>query len=188
MPFQCRSALEIALGYRARGVGADPLQFGHCLRQIGEDLIERAELQFGAGSPEHPGGFAGMAGTALPDIEIAQGLLRDTEGVHDRAREEPIQEQELRGIAISSFGVSSVTASPEDEERIKQLQQAAALKDPTMAAAVLASAQAQASHSSTWCSAPGSGQSRVTRRISAYTPTLVSKPANSAEIGVQATW
>ena len=52
--------------------------------------------------------------------------------------------KELRGIAISSFGVSSVTASAEDEERIKQLQQAAALKDPTMAAAVLASAQAQA--------------------------------------------
>lgn len=52
--------------------------------------------------------------------------------------------KELRGIAISSFGVSSVTASPEDEERIKQLQQAAALKDPTMAAAVLANAQAQA--------------------------------------------
>ena len=52
--------------------------------------------------------------------------------------------KELRGIEIASFGVSSVTASPEDEERIKQLQQAAALKDPTMAAAVLAAAQAQA--------------------------------------------
>ena len=52
--------------------------------------------------------------------------------------------KELRGIEIASFGVSSVTASPEDEERIKQLQQAAALKDPTMAAAVLANAQAQA--------------------------------------------
>ena len=49
-----------------------------------------------------------------------------------------------RGIEIASFGVSSVSASEEDEERIKQLQQAAALKDPTMAAAVLASAQAQA--------------------------------------------
>jgi membrane protease subunit (stomatin/prohibitin family) len=52
--------------------------------------------------------------------------------------------KELRGIEIASFGVSSVTASPEDEERIKQLQQAGALKDPTMAAAMLASAQAQA--------------------------------------------
>lgn len=49
-----------------------------------------------------------------------------------------------RGIKIASFGVSSVSASEADEERIKQLQQAAALKDPTMAAAVLASAQAQA--------------------------------------------
>ena len=49
-----------------------------------------------------------------------------------------------RGIAVASFGVSSVTASPEDEERIKSLQAAAALKDPTMAAAAIASAQAQA--------------------------------------------
>jgi len=54
------------------------------------------------------------------------------------------QWKELRGIAVASFGVSSVTASEEDENRIKQLQQAAVLKDPTMAAAVLASAQAQA--------------------------------------------
>ena len=49
-----------------------------------------------------------------------------------------------RGIKIASFGVSSVSASEEDEARIKNLQQAAALKDPTMAAATLASAQAQA--------------------------------------------
>ncbi len=49
-----------------------------------------------------------------------------------------------RGLKIASFGVSSVTASEEDEARIKNLQQAAALKDPTMAAATLASAQAQA--------------------------------------------
>lgn len=51
---------------------------------------------------------------------------------------------ELRGISVASFGVSSVTASEEDEKRIKDLQQAAALRDPTMAAATLASAQAQA--------------------------------------------
>ena len=52
--------------------------------------------------------------------------------------------KDLRGLAVASFGVSSVSASDEDEDLIKKLQQAAALKDPTMAAAVLTSAQAQA--------------------------------------------
>ena len=51
---------------------------------------------------------------------------------------------EERGIQVASFGVSSVTASKEDEDRIKQYQSAAMLKDPTMAAAYVTSAQAQA--------------------------------------------
>ena len=52
--------------------------------------------------------------------------------------------QNQRGVEIISFGVSSVTASEEDEAMIKNLQSAAALRDPTMAAAQLAGAQAQA--------------------------------------------
>lgn len=54
---------------------------------------------------------------------------------------------ELRGIAIASFGVNSVTASPEDEAMIKSLQRDAVMRDPTMAAARLASAQAEAMQS-----------------------------------------
>lgn len=51
---------------------------------------------------------------------------------------------ELRGIQIYSFGVNSVTASREDEEMIKQLQKSAVMRNPNMAAATLAGAQADA--------------------------------------------
>ncbi|MDR3219005.1 MAG: SPFH domain-containing protein [Dysgonamonadaceae bacterium] len=52
--------------------------------------------------------------------------------------------KDLRGLEIASFGVNSVTASKEDEDMIKQLQKSAVMRDPTMAAAALVSAQAQA--------------------------------------------
>ena len=52
--------------------------------------------------------------------------------------------RDLRGLEIVSFGVSSVTASEEDEQMIKDLQKSAVMRDPTMAAATLVSAQADA--------------------------------------------
>ncbi len=51
---------------------------------------------------------------------------------------------ELRGIEVVSFGVNSVTASPEDEQMIKDLQKTATMKDATMGAAALTAAQAEA--------------------------------------------
>lgn len=51
---------------------------------------------------------------------------------------------EQRGIKVVSFGVSSVTANPEDEKRLKDLQFSTPLTNPAMAAARLAGAQATA--------------------------------------------
>jgi membrane protease subunit (stomatin/prohibitin family) len=50
----------------------------------------------------------------------------------------------LRGLAIASFGISSLKASDEDEAMLKQLQRSAVMRDPTMAAATLVGAQSEA--------------------------------------------
>ncbi len=50
----------------------------------------------------------------------------------------------IRGLSIVSIGLNPITLPEEDAELIKQVQKAAVLRDPNMAAATLATAQADA--------------------------------------------
>ena len=50
----------------------------------------------------------------------------------------------LRGISISTFNIKSVSASPEDEQLIKDLQRKAVMRNADMAGAALVAAQADA--------------------------------------------
>ncbi|MCL1804958.1 MAG: SPFH domain-containing protein [Clostridiales bacterium] len=100
------------------------------------------DKQFGAEVQTHlQGAFArisekGVRYSALPAhaAEIAAALNEILSA----------QWRDLRGIEIVSFGVSSVNADEKDEERIKNLQQITVMRDPTNAAAAIASAQADA--------------------------------------------
>ena len=78
----------------------------------------------------------GIRYSALPGhaSELADALNEELSG----------KWRELRGVEVVSFGVSSVKASDEDEAMIKELQRNAALRNPTMAAATLVGAQADA--------------------------------------------
>ena len=78
----------------------------------------------------------GIRYSALPGhtLELSQALNEVLSG----------KWRDLRGLEIVSFGVSSVKASEEDEQMLKQMQQAKAYMNPGMAAANLARAQAAA--------------------------------------------
>ncbi len=72
-------------------------------------------------------------------------ILTHTKDLEDAMNEALSQKwKELRGLEVVSIALGSVTLPPEDAELIKKAQQSAIYRDPSMAAATLVTAQADA--------------------------------------------
>ena len=123
---------------------ADPLLFykNVCGNVTGEYTREELEGQLKSE-------FLGALQPAFAKIS-AQGVRYSQVPGHTlelaQALKEVLTEQwtEYRGIEIVRVGVASISATEEDEKMLKELQKTAAFRDPTMGAAYLVGAQAEA--------------------------------------------
>ena len=85
--------------------------------------------------------FARVSALGLRPSEV----MAHTKDIADALNEELSTEwRQMRGIEIVAFGINSISLSDEDREYISSLQRAAVNRDPTMAAANITAAQAQA--------------------------------------------
>ena len=82
----------------------------------------------------------------LSDLELRPNQIVSHNTELENAMNEVLSSKwgELRGLKVISVALGSVTLPDEDAEMIKQAQRVAIMKDPTMAAATLVGAQADA--------------------------------------------
>lgn len=83
---------------------------------------------------------------ALSDLELRPNQIVSHNTELENAMNEALSSKwgELRGLKVVGVALGSVTLPDEDAEMIKQAQRVAIMKDPTMAAATLVGAQADA--------------------------------------------
>ncbi len=140
--------LDVDISVRLNGVFsykiADPLVFytnvcGNVAEEYRRDTLDsmlKPELLTHLGPALAKISAMGIRYSALPghNMEIRDALKAElTEEWFHR-----------RGIEVVNVAINSATASDEDEEMIKQLQRTAVMRDPTMAAATVTSAQSDA--------------------------------------------
>lgn len=140
--------LDIDVSVRCSGVYsykiADPLLFytnvcGNVEREyLREELESQLKTEFiSALQP---------AFAQLSDLELRPNQIVSHNTELENAMNEALSSKwgELRGLKVISVALGSVTLPEEDAEMIKQAQRTAIMKDPTMAAATLVGAQADA--------------------------------------------
>jgi len=85
--------------------------------------------------------FARISALGIRYSSIPGHTVELAKALNEELSEKWIQ---TRGIQIFAMGINGIFISPEDEEMIKDLQRKAVMRDPNMAAANLADAQAEA--------------------------------------------
>ena len=142
------SGLKLAIGLRCNGVYSykiiDPILFytnvcGNVTAAYDRSEID-AQLKSELLTALQPA-FGELSAKGIDYTEIPAHTMDLADSLNQILSE---KWTELRGLKIVSFGVNSVAATEEDEEKIQNMQMAAAMRDPTMAAAVTVAAQADA--------------------------------------------
>lgn len=140
--------LDIDVSVRCNGIYSykitDPVLFYTNVCGNVEGSYEREEIE-----SQLKAEFIGALQPAfakISDLEIRPNALPAHVDELSKAMNATLTEKwaELRGISVVSIGLNSVTLPEEDADMIKQAQKAAILRDPSMAAATIASAQADA--------------------------------------------
>lgn len=85
--------------------------------------------------------FARISAMGVRYSEVPAHTMEMADALNDVLSE---KWEKIRGIEIVSFGINAMKASEEDEAMMKELQKNAVLRNPNLAAATLAGAQAEA--------------------------------------------
>ncbi|MEQ6353353.1 SPFH domain-containing protein [Lysinibacillus sp. M3] len=140
--------LDIDIAIRCHGEYSykivDPLLFytnvcGNVEREFTRDAID-SQLKTELMTALQPA-FAHISASGVRYSEIPAHTVALADALNKVLSEKWLS---TRGLAVVSFGISSLKASEEDEAMIKQLQRNAVMRDPGMAAAHLTGAQAEA--------------------------------------------
>ena len=140
--------LDIDVSIRCAGVYsykiADPMLFYKNVCGNVESDYERSELDSTLKS-EFISALQPAFGK-LSDLELRPNQIVSHNTDLETAMNESLSEKwgSLRGIKVVSIALSTVTLPEEDQDLIKQAQRTAIMRDPTMAAATLVGAQADA--------------------------------------------
>ena len=100
LPGQRLGAGEVAPGDRLGGQRAGALEPLHLGGQVGHQVAERAVLELGAHPAEQPLRLVLEAGPLARRLEVVEALLGAVEREDHRPREQPVEQQELRGAAL----------------------------------------------------------------------------------------